>query len=74
MSLPATVPTRKQRFEAALKLAGLTIERWRTEVYPVSWTHLDMVLNGEREGSAALNGAIDGLIATHLTPLVNAAD
>ena len=73
MSLPDVVPTRKQRFEAALKLAGLTVERWRTDVYPVSWTHLNAVFEGERDGSAALNGAIDDMIATHLPHLAQPA-
>jgi hypothetical protein len=69
MNLPDIVPTRKQRFEAALKLAGLTMEQWRTDVYPVSWTHLDAVFANERVGSAALNGAIDALIDKYLQPV-----
>jgi hypothetical protein len=40
MILPDANPTRKQRFEAALRLAGITIEQWRTDHYQVSWTHL----------------------------------
>jgi hypothetical protein len=66
MTLPNTEPTRKQRFNAALTLAGLTWERWSTEHYRVSTQHLNEVLNGNREGSAELNGAIDALIEKYL--------
>ena len=59
-------PTRKQRFEAALKLAGLTVEEWRTEHYKVSWQHLNEVFKGERVASAELNAAIDGMIEKYL--------
>lgn len=61
-----TTPTRKQRFEAALKLAGMTMDYWRTSVYPVSWMHLNAVFNGERKASAELDGAIDALIDKYL--------
>jgi hypothetical protein len=66
MTLPNTEPTRKQRFNAALTLAGLTWARWTVEVYEVSTTHLQEVLNGTREGSADLNAAIDGFIGQYL--------
>lgn len=66
MSLSTSQPTRKQRFNAALALAGMTLKYWRTEVHPVSEHHVNEVLNGERPGSAELNAAIDDLIAKHL--------
>lgn len=61
-------PTRKQRFEAALKLAGITAEQWRRDHYQVSAQHLnevwknDLDPNEGRIASAELNAAIDGLI------------
>jgi hypothetical protein len=66
MTLPNTEPTRKQRFNAALQLAGLTWERWSKEHYQVSAQHLNEVLNGARDGSAELNAAIDGFISHYL--------
>lgn len=62
MTLPDTQPTRKQRFNAALALAGLTNIQWRREHYDVSQWHLDLVLSGEREGGPELNAAINELI------------
>lgn len=72
MRLPDTEPTRKQRFEAALKLAGLTVEEWRTRHYRVSAQHLNEVWKGERVASAELNAAIDAVIDKYL-PLDGAA-
>lgn len=66
MSLPEANPTRKQRFEAALKLAGLTIEQWRTEHYKVSSQHLSRVWKDENEASAELLAAIDAVIDKYL--------
>lgn len=66
MTLPDNRPTRKQRFQAALSLAGIPLWRWRTEHYAVSAHHLNAVLNGEREASAELNAAIDGVIQKYL--------
>jgi hypothetical protein len=66
MSLPDVEPTRKQRFEAALKLAGLTVETWRTTIYSVSAQHLNEVWKGERVAGAELNAAIDAVIAKYL--------
>jgi hypothetical protein len=66
MTLPAVKPTRKQRFEAALKLAGLTVEEWRTQHYRVSAQHLNEVWKGERQASAELNAAIDAVIQKYL--------
>lgn len=66
MTLPKAKPTRKQRFEAALKLAGLTVEQWRTEHYRVSAQHLNEVWKGERDASAELNAAIDQVISKYL--------
>lgn len=66
MILPEANPTRKQRFEAALKLAGLTIEEWRTSIYPVSRQHLNEVFSGDRDASLELNAAIDAVIEKYL--------
>lgn len=66
MRLPNVRPTRKQTFEAALKLAGLTVEEWRTTIYKVSAQHLNEVWKGERTPSAKLNAAIDAVIAKYL--------
>jgi hypothetical protein len=66
MGLPDNAPTRKQRFDAALALSGMTQEQWRTEHYRVTVHHLLEVLKGERDGSAELNAAIDALIAKYL--------
>lgn len=51
---------------AALALAGLTQEEWRTKHYSVSAQHLNEVFKGDRVASAELNAAIDGLIAKYL--------
>lgn len=66
LSLPAANPSRKERFRAALQLARIPVVRWRTKIHPVSWTHLNEVLDGTREGSAELNAAIDATIAKYL--------
>lgn len=62
MTLPDVAPTRKQRFDAALKLLGIPMKDWCSEHYRVSWVHLNRVLADEREGSAELNAAIDSTI------------
>lgn len=66
MTVSGPGPTRKQKFFAALRLAGLTLEEWRTNHYRVSAQHLNEVFKGERTASAELNGAIDSFIARHL--------
>lgn len=68
MRLPDKTPTRKQRFNAALDLAGLTLLQWRTEIYPVSGQHLNEVLNGERDAGAELDAAINRTINKYLPP------
>jgi hypothetical protein len=65
MTLPDSSPTRKQRFEAALKLAGLTLRDWSND-FGVDGTHVGRVLSGERPGGAELNDAIDMTIARYL--------
>lgn len=65
-TLPDSRPTRKQRFDAALRLGGLSIEQWRTKHYRVSWQHLNEVFNGRRVASAELNAAIDEVIRKYL--------
>jgi hypothetical protein len=69
MTVPDIGPTRKQRFNAALALAGLTQTEWRTSVFQVSVQHLNEVLNGDREGGPELNAAISALIDEHLAPV-----
>lgn len=69
VTLPDNRPTRKQRFNAALDLSGLTQAQWRSTHYEVSAQHLNEVLNGDREGGAELNAAIDTLIAKYLPDL-----
>ncbi len=70
MTVSRNQPTRKQRFNAALDLAGLTQAEWRDTHHAVSAQHLNEVLNGDREGGADLNAAIDGLIAKYLPQAV----
>lgn len=67
MTVPNTEPTRKQRFNAALVLAGLTWERFCETEYDVTPSHLQKVLNGERTPSAELDQAIDAFISKHLS-------
>lgn len=66
MTLPNNEPTRKQRFNAALELSGLTQEQWRAQHHAVSAQHLNEVLKGNRDASAELNAAIDALITKYL--------
>jgi hypothetical protein len=65
MTLPEVSPTRKQRFEAALSLAGLSYREW-CEAQGISRQHLYVVLIGERPASAELNAAIDATIEKYL--------
>jgi hypothetical protein len=67
MTLPDTTPTRKQRFDAALKLAGVTFGDWCDE-RDVTVQHVNYVLAGERRGGPELNAAIDALIERYLIP------
>jgi hypothetical protein len=57
-------PTRKQRFKAALALAGLKAQEWATE-HNVTAQHLNMVLNEDRE-SATLVNEVDAFIEQYL--------
>jgi hypothetical protein len=66
MTLPDTAPSRKQRFNAALELAGMTIQQWCASVHPISRGHLHRVLSGEENASAELDAAIDATIAKYL--------
>ena len=63
-------PTRKQRFHAALKLAGMTQRGWADD-RGISEQHLILVLAGERE-SAPLTAAIDAFSTEQLTAAVAA--
>lgn len=65
MNLPDTEPTRKQRFESALVLAGLTLEGW-AELHGISRQHLRLVFLGDRKPSAELDMAISETIAKYL--------
>ena len=62
MNIPETNVTRKQQFDAALGIAGMTIEDWRRDVYPVSRIQLHRVLTGEQKGSPLLNQFITNFI------------
>jgi transcriptional regulator with XRE-family HTH domain len=53
-----TMASRKQRFRAALALAGLTAAEW-AEKEVVSKEHLSRVLNGKQAGSMVLLAKID---------------
>jgi hypothetical protein len=58
-----TSRTRKTRFHAALKAAGLTQEQWRVMPgHPVSRTHLNKCWKGERKMGTELKAAIDRFI------------
>lgn len=66
MTLPNPEPTRKQRFNAALQLAGMTQREWLDAHHDVSVEHLYKVLIGERTGAPEFEAAIDGFIAKYL--------
>ena len=66
MKLKRQPPTRKQRFEAALKLAGMSWESW-CEANGVTQQHIRLGFRGERVMSAEFNATIDAFIADHLT-------
>lgn len=57
-------PTRKQRFRAALVLAGQTMEQWAAE-RDLTAGHVSQVLDDKRE-SMRLDAEIDAFIARHL--------
>lgn len=63
-------PTRKQRFQAALKLAGMTQRQW-AERREITEQHLIYVVAGTRE-SATLIADIDAFITEQLTAAVAA--
>ena len=63
--------TRKARFEAALKLAGTTMQAF-AEANGISSAHCHYVLKGERD-SERVNGLIDAFIEKHLPASVTAA-
>lgn len=67
MRVQAKEVTRKQRFDAALALAGLSLGEW-AEKQGVSRQHLYLVLTDERTPGAELDAAITGFIAKHLPP------
>lgn len=64
-------PGRKERFKAALALAGMKATDW-CEANDVTPQHLARVLGEERE-SNRLNDLVDAFIAQHLTADVVAA-
>jgi hypothetical protein len=66
MTLSTPEPTRKQRFNAALQLAGMTQREWLAANHAVGVDHLYRVLMGERTGAPELEAAIDGFIAKYL--------
>lgn len=65
MTLPDINPTRKERFNAAIRLASLSQEEW-ADLHDVSSEHVRLVLKGDRVGSAVLNAAIDATIEKYL--------
>jgi hypothetical protein len=65
-TLHQTEPTRKQRFNAALELAGITAKEWAATYSDFGYEHLYRVLTGERDGSEAYNETIDRFIAKYL--------
>jgi len=66
MTLPTSEPTRKQRLNAALQLAGMTQREWLAANHAVSVEHLHKVLIGERTGAEEFEAAIDAFIAKYL--------
>lgn len=66
MTLPDSTPTRKQRFDAALSLAGMTLQEWCDLHGDVSRQHVRFVLTGERDAGAELSAAIDATIEKYL--------
>lgn len=62
--LAMTDPTRKQRFRAALALAGLTQEQF-AEQQGVTAHHFSQYMTGKRE-SGRLDELVDEFIARHL--------
>lgn len=65
MTLPDINPTRKQRFDAAIRLADMTQQGW-ADLHNISKEHLRLVFSGERKPSAELNAAIDATIEKYL--------
>lgn len=63
-------PTRKQRFKAALALAGMKSQDWASQ-HDVTVQHLNMVLNDARE-SATLVAEVDAFIEQFLPASVAA--
>lgn len=72
MSLPDTVPTRKQKFGAAIRLSSMSMADW-CERHGVTYQHVNRVLSGERDASAELNAAIDATIDKYLGKAVASA-
>ena len=64
MTLRKQVPDRKRQLKIALVHAGMTVGAF-CESQGVTRTHLNFVLNGERE-SAKLTSAVDAFIDQHL--------
>jgi len=70
MTISQDGPTRKEKFEAALRLAGgWTYADWSKNLFPVSRVHLRCVLMGERAGNELLNQTIDRFIADQFARL-----
>lgn len=69
MSIPEAGPSRKQKFDAALKLSGMSVLEWRTKIYKVSAQHWGEIWRYDadpstgRKPSAELLEAIDSFIA-----------
>jgi hypothetical protein len=65
MKVTQPTPTRKQRFDAALKLAGMTLDQWCAD-QKVTRQHLNEGFKGNRDFGADLDARIDQFISTHL--------
>lgn len=68
MRVQAKSPSRKKQFEAALKLAGLTVDQWATD-HNITRQHLWYVFRGDRKPSAALDTAISSFIESQLNAI-----
>jgi hypothetical protein len=66
VTLPDNEPTRKQRFAAALDLAGLTLKQWCVDVYKTDPAYVYRILIGRESGGVEINAAIDATIDRYL--------
>lgn len=60
--------TRKQRFQIALVMAGMSARQWCRDYYEVSHQHLSACLAEKREMNPDLKAAIDRFIDKYVGP------